>query len=133
MISPLLVAEIQRLLLEKKHSHRAIGEILGISRNTVGAVALGRHRNIDVQPNNDPENEPLGPPKRCPTCGGMVYMPCRLCRLRNESGENRRPSRRKIDDRNAAVSTDLELRPEHQVRYEKVRVWRQQMLAAGYV
>jgi hypothetical protein len=133
MISPLVVAEIQRLLVGKKHSHRVIGEMLGVSRNTVGAVALGRHRNIGVDPNGDAEGEPIGPPKRCPTCGGMVYMPCRLCRLRNENEANPRPPQREHDERNAAASAELNLRPEHQVRYQKVRVRRQRMLAAGYV
>lgn len=129
MISPMVVAEIQRLLLEKTYSHRAIGRMLGISRNTVGSVALGRHRNIDAPSRDDEEEEPAGPPARCPTCGALVYLPCRLCRLQNELRANPKPPRKKENMRDRALLLELDLRPEHQARYEEVRMWRRRTAA----
>ena len=29
----------------------------------------------------------MGPPRRCPNCGGLVYVPCRLCRVRKTLAE----------------------------------------------
>jgi hypothetical protein len=115
MLSPELVAEIRRRL--DTHSQRKIAAMLGVSRGTVATVALGRWREHAA----DDAAEPTGPPARCAGCGGMVYMPCLLCRLRNE--RPRTTARRRTPDDYA--SPRLDLRPEHRQRYEEVRARRQ--------
>jgi transcriptional regulator with XRE-family HTH domain len=84
VIAPDLIAEIQRLLAEGKLSQRKIAKLTGVSRGTVGAVANGkRHvheREVDCwEAGLEPQP---GPPRHCPGCGGLVYLPCRLCRTR---------------------------------------------------
>jgi hypothetical protein len=124
MLAQNVVAEIQRLLDLKTHSQRKIAILLGVSRGTVGSIASGRHRNSDASPglhDNEPE-EPTGPPARCPGCGGLVYMPCLLCRLRKQ--RPRGPRRNQANS--LYVSGDLDLRPEHRQRYEEVRTRRRE-------
>ena len=79
------VQEIQRLLEEEQLSQRKIAAKLGVSRGTIGAIASGRRGLFGKEPDQDtPELCCLElPPERCPTCGGMVYMPCVLCRTRD--------------------------------------------------
>lgn len=84
MISQGVVDQILRLLAEGRLSQRKISRALGVSRGTIGAIAKG-HR---PRPRTTDERwgdtyRPLGPPTRCPGCGGLVYMPCLLCRVRN--------------------------------------------------
>jgi hypothetical protein len=66
--------------------------------------------------------EDLSPParyERCPTCGGHVIMPCVLCGLR--SGQRtRRIKRSRTPEPSAEI--ELGLKPEHQARYEQVRI-----------
>lgn len=125
MLTPKIVAEIRRLLSESKLSHRKVARLTGVSRNTVGAIAAGRHRNDNPpeKPRDDDLEKPAGPPRRCPDCGGLVYMPCLLCLARKK-----RLSRAM---RMAAPifvgSPALDLRPEHRARYEEVRRNRQVM------
>lgn len=80
---------IVQLLAAGNLSHRRIARLTGISRGTVSAIANGKRavdrvRQTPVEPCFTP-----GPPARCRGCGGMVYMPCLLCRVRaaaNDSG-----------------------------------------------
>lgn len=83
MIAPGIVEEIKRLLAEGKLSQRKIAKVTGISRATIGAIASGKRP--DYQPRSRDEDDyfrPTGPAVRCPGCGGKVYLPCRLCRVR---------------------------------------------------
>ena len=78
------VAEIRRMLAQGELSQRKIAEQTGVSRGTVGAIALGRRpeyqdRRQDAGGDFEP---PGGPLRRCPGCGGMVLMPCLLCHVR---------------------------------------------------
>lgn len=122
MLAPSIVAEIRRLLAEAKLSQRKIAKLTGISRGTVGAIARGRRPDYQPRPKTDGESDrPSGPPQRCGTCGGMVYMPCRLCGLREQlasAGKSRR------SDPCPDVPPGLELRPHHQKQYEDVRAAR---------
>ena len=129
MIEPQLVEQIERLLAKGKLSYRKIARFTGVSRGTIGAIASGRRR---IQPRRMSfwEEEPTVPdvpPQRCPQCGGMVYMPCRLCRMRKEMA--------KLPDIRALIRTNafqpftpigLNLKPVHQQRYEEVRRWRRE-------
>jgi hypothetical protein len=127
MIEPQLVEQVERMLAEGKLSYRKIARFTGVSRGTIGAIASGRRR---IQPRRICfwEEEPVVPdvpPQRCPQCGGMVYMPCRLCRMRKEMAKL--PGIRALIRANAFqpfTPIGLNLKPVHQQRYEEVRRWR---------
>jgi transposase InsO family protein len=82
MIALEMVHEIKRMLAAGKHSQRQIARLTGISRATVGAIASGARPEYQPRPRDDEPERPTGPPSRCPTCGGRVFLPCRLCRIR---------------------------------------------------
>ena len=92
MLSLALVQEVRRLLDEGELSQRKIAKKLGVSRGTVGAIASGRRGLYGREP--DEEDDSLCcievPPERCPSCGGMVYMPCVLCRAREYRSREKR-------------------------------------------
>jgi len=81
MIVPALVEEIKRLLAENRLSQRKIAVRLGVSRGTVHAISRGKRPDRPPREAEGPER-PQGPLKRCPGCGGRVYMPCLLCQAR---------------------------------------------------
>lgn len=79
------IKEVKRLLADGKLSQRKIAEAIGVSRATVSGIARGKRPDYEPRMRargDDEEVEPLGPIARCPDCGGRVYMPCRLCRVR---------------------------------------------------
>ncbi|MEN6450211.1 MAG: helix-turn-helix transcriptional regulator [Thermoguttaceae bacterium] len=119
MISTEVVAEIRRLLEEDRLSQRQIARLMGVCRGTVGAIALGRRPDPAPRVEEDPL-EPAGPPERCPGCGAKVYMPCVYCRVQSEMSK-RRGLPANARRHRGVPSTDLELRPDHRVRYEEVR------------
>jgi hypothetical protein len=83
MIAVDKVIEIRRLLALGQLSQRNIATLTGTSRGTVGAIASGTRPEYESRPARQDEcGEPLGPAVRCPGCGGKVYLPCRLCYLR---------------------------------------------------
>jgi transcriptional regulator with XRE-family HTH domain len=111
-------------LAEAKLSHRKIAAATGVSRGTIGAIASGRRREPVKRtlPWDEALEIPAGPPERCPDCGGMVYLPCRLCRTRKEIA--RKPSLRNTFPAGALQRVPLlglNLKPAHQLRYEEVR------------
>lgn len=84
MIGLGVVGEIRSLLDRGELSQREIAVRVGVSRGTVSSIARGirpnddatcRGRDIDVVP-------PSGQPRRCPSCGRLVQMPCLACRIR---------------------------------------------------
>ena len=121
MLAAETVREIERLLAQEKISQRKIAELLGVSRGTVGAIASGKRPDYDAlfRQNDDEPDEPTGPPERCPGCGGLVYMPCLLCRLRNRGMQKPNPTFPGLKI-NAFEPMELNLRPEHRSRYEEV-------------
>ena len=122
MIAPSVVHEIKRLLAEGKYSQRRIARLIGVSRGTVGAIASGKRRDYERSPRDGETGleRPVGPPQRCPGCGGLVYLPCRLCRVRKLIAERRvaRPPVR------PEPPLRLELSDEQRARYERVRARR---------
>jgi transcriptional regulator with XRE-family HTH domain len=83
MIALAKVKETERLLATTELSQRKIAARVGISRATVAAIASGKHRDYEARLiARMEESQPLGPLARCAGCGGMVYMPCRLCTIR---------------------------------------------------
>ncbi|MEN6405522.1 MAG: hypothetical protein ABFC77_03525 [Thermoguttaceae bacterium] len=125
MLATPIVVEIQRLLNETDLSQRKIAEVMGVSRGSVASVASGKRPDYDAlraQSTTDWE-EPAGPPERCPTCGGMVYAPCRLCRARVERAKTlRRSVLHGMDGDRGELS--LQLHPEHHARYEPIHARR---------
>jgi len=97
MISQALVEEVKRLLGQGELSQRKVATLTGVSRASVGAIASGRRPDYPVRCNPDACEEalPQGPAERCPTCGGKVYMPCRLCRVRTIKAKEREEARRR--------------------------------------
>lgn len=118
MIAPSVVREIRGLLADGAYSQRKIARITGVSRGTVGAIARGKRRDYEaVESDQDVEPAgPVGPPERCPGCGGFVTMPCRLCRTRRLVAESRvaRPPARPNE------SLELKLTGDQRLRYEEV-------------
>lgn len=79
MLQPWDYDEIQRLLAAGELSQREIARKLGVSRGTVCAIANGHN----VLERRERANAMFGGELvRCPGCGGLVYMPCLLCRVR---------------------------------------------------
>lgn len=126
MLSTATYRQIQELLARGGLSQRAIARQLGVSRNTVGAIARGERLDYDAMRRVRERREvpsPDGPRRRCPTCGALVYPPCVACRVREElfrMARPNRPSEAPGDDR----ALNLALRPEHRARYEQVRARR---------
>ena len=122
MIAPSVVNQIKRLLAEGKYSQRKIARMTAVSRGTVGAIASGKRPDYQARARERAEEfpQPTGPPRRCPGCGGLVYMPCRLCHVRKLVAESRvaRPPARPEE------RLRLQLSEGHRARYERVRLRR---------
>lgn len=123
MLNRYQVDKVQRLL-EQEHSQRAVARMTGISRGTVGTIANGRHAPKlkllrDIQ--DEEAAEYCGPKIFCRTCGYMIYEPCGVCRAREYKRDH--PQTADVDEQ-PPPPLGLELRPQHQRRYEKVRARR---------
>ncbi len=83
MLALAKVKEVERMLAEGRLSQRKIAKAIGVSRGVVSDIAHGKRPDYEerMRARGD-EYEPLGPIERCRGCGGRVYMPCRLCRVR---------------------------------------------------
>jgi hypothetical protein len=82
MLTQSVVEQVRDLLAEGLLSQRKIASRVGISRTTVGAIAQGKRPDCQSPFETYDLPEPVGPPRRCPTCGGLVFMPCLLCHIR---------------------------------------------------
>jgi hypothetical protein len=93
MIAPVLVAKIKCLLEKGVFSQRKISTTLGVSRGTVSNIASGNRPDYEAlrrQREQEDNLMPTGPVVRCSGCGGMVHIPCQLCRIRQISTDRRR-------------------------------------------
>ncbi len=125
MIAGTVVDLVRQLLADGTLSQRKIAKLTGVSRGSVAAIASGRRPDYAERVPSIEEEEPTGPPERCPVCGGMVFMPCKLCQTRQAMAEDRRlRSKRGMAETPEWIEFDL--RPEHRARYEEVRAWREQ-------
>jgi hypothetical protein len=84
MISPSKVEEVERLLATGSLSQRQIAKQAGISRATVSGIAAGTRPDYAARQRERERvvDEPRGPLVRCGGCGGRVYSPCHLCKVR---------------------------------------------------
>jgi transcriptional regulator with XRE-family HTH domain len=88
------VKEAERLLAEGGLSQRRIAKAIGISRASISAIASGRRPDYEARQRARVEElEAWGPIVRCSGCGGMVYSPCRLCRVRKVKDQEREAAR----------------------------------------
>lgn len=96
MLAPQRVALVERLLAEGRLSQRKIARLTGVSRATVGEIAAGRRRPVrqPARDLTDADELNRGVPARCPDCGGLVYLPCRLCRVRQVARREQERARR---------------------------------------
>lgn len=93
MIASAVIDEVRRLLQEQKLSQRMIARQVGVSHGTVNAIWLGKRPGHRASRPDEDEEAPLfdpTPPQRCPSCGGLVHMPCLLCRVRALREKTRR-------------------------------------------
>jgi hypothetical protein len=93
MLSSCLVEEIERLLALGR-SRRDVARIVGVSRTTVNRVAAHKRPDVADPVETDLSSLPRRKPRRCRTCGGMVYLPCKLCRTRAKPAERANAARR---------------------------------------
>jgi len=108
------------LLADPTLSRREIARMTGISRTTIIAIATGRRQCIareEIDVNAETEESP--PPARCPTCGGMVILPCRLCHVRLVRKEFAQPQLPELEVEDDPLRLDL--RPAERQRYEEIR------------
>ncbi len=87
MLTSRQIAEVHRLLADGQWSQRDVARMVGISRGSVQLIAAGRRKDFGSDAEDDSDEPGLA--VRCPTCGGKVYAPCRLCRIRNLKAEER--------------------------------------------
>jgi hypothetical protein len=80
MLDPLKVRHVQRLLAQGGMSQHRIALLAGVARPTVVAIARGEHGRAG----NPMEGSDSSRAVRCPGCGGLVFLPCRLCHVRAE-------------------------------------------------
>ena len=122
MLDPGLVDTIRRMLAAGKWSMRKVARMTGVSRGTVRVIANGKRRDRPrrLGEDGDPTLQPSGPLRRCPGCGGLVQMPCRLCRVRVwRAAKRSRPLAPRPEE-----PLRLDLVGEHRLRYEAVRARR---------
>ena len=117
MIAFAVIRKVKLLLAAGELSQRAIARHTRISRGTVGGVATGKRPDYEALAaagSMQPAARPDGPAERCPGCGGLVYMPCRVCAARSGEPAPRIPS--------SANPTGLaiELHGEDRERYERL-------------
>ncbi len=118
MIATSLVAEIRRLLAEKRLSHRRIARYLGVNRRTVMSIALNRKRRPVVEPEVD-SWQPEQPAARCLGCGAMVHGKCLSCHLPKKRAV--KPASSLAEELLAQGPLGLDLKPVHRTRYEAIR------------
>ncbi|HEY2881081.1 MAG TPA: hypothetical protein VGJ15_01580 [Pirellulales bacterium] len=83
MLSPEKVELVRQLLARGNMSQREMARFLNINRGTIRSIASGKRFNYQERQSADEETTNyMVPAVRCPGCGGMVYTPCRVCRLR---------------------------------------------------
>ncbi len=116
MIPLQVVEEVRRLVAEGTLSLRKIARRVGVSRTTVGKIVSGRHVSFWLPRAEQANCVPTGPRRRCAQCGALVDLPCLACHVRAAW-----PGARRLRREPAAEPLELNLKPEHRLRYEQIR------------
>lgn len=123
MIAPEVVQQARELLADPRYSRRQIAWRLGISRQTVDRIANGSRPDCKPRPvEDDAPREPLAV-RRCTTCGAVVEIPCRACRVREmlAAGRVARMPDEKADPLPPGEPLGVDLHGEELRRYLEVR------------
>lgn len=100
MLNPVQIFLVREMLDAGGLSQRQIARAAGVSRGSVASIAAGkRHEPPAASVDEWSVAEDEGPPVRCQGCGGLVYVPCRLCRARNWRAERSRHFLKDASDR----------------------------------
>lgn len=90
MLSIATILEVRRLLAAGNLSQRAIATQVGVSRGMVALIANGRRHLHPHEPHSkSPLRRSRAGTTRCPGCGGLVHLPCLLCRARERQRRHR--------------------------------------------
>jgi hypothetical protein len=81
MLSSSIIAEVERLLA-LGHSRREVAQLTGVCRNTINRIAAGKRPDYAPPKESNLSSLPRTMAVRCQTCGGNVFPPCKLCRVR---------------------------------------------------
>jgi transcriptional regulator with XRE-family HTH domain len=84
MLQKTLIDEIDRLVKAGWLSQRQIAQRLGVSRGTVSAIASGRRGLYGAETAAPLRHHASSEPARCTACGYRVFLPCQICRAREE-------------------------------------------------
>lgn len=115
--------QAEELLREGQSSGRAIARQTGLSRGTIQAMASGARpmdRAREQQRRSRQRDDRWGPSVQCPTCGGKVQMPCRLCNVRRLLAKGKLRRDRQPDPTDDCDLT-IDLRDTDPERYLAVR------------
>ena len=112
------VAEVQYLLSLGNLSQRKISIMTGVSRVVVHRIATGKRKDRPERVKEPWEVDWGTKSERCPVCGARVKLPCMACIIRNASTAT-------TISEVGIYPSGLELKAEHQARYEQVRQWRE--------
>ena len=119
MISAEIQAEVLLLLavpcIEGGLNFREIALAVGISRGSVDNISRCGH----VRQKTYQRSEPPRQLQRCPTCGGMVYLPCRECST---------PHPHRLYPKYQPGDLALNLRSGDLNRYKKIRARKNQQI-----
>lgn len=93
-LDPMKVLHVERLLAQGDLSQRQIAQRAGVGRWSVAAIAEMQL----CRAGEENALESASHPTRCPGCGGLVFLPCRLCHVRSllDRNKRRRAGRRRI-------------------------------------
>ena len=126
MLSITDLLKVKLLLQEGNFSQRAIARLTGINRNTVNRIAQGKRpdfnaiRKVQKCSSRRSVRPQSGNPRRCGNCGGLVYMPCRLCAIRKFVTKSREDSQ--VDEIwHRSELLGVELAGKERERYEQIR------------
>jgi hypothetical protein len=99
MLPQSLIHEIDRLLKQRRLSHRKIAARVGVSRGTVSAIASGRRglHGKDLREAEFRSLVPIAPAARCCRCGYRVYLPCLICAARQHKNQPKNGDSRSVE------------------------------------
>ena len=118
MISERTQTKVLRLLAGGL-SQRKTAKATGVNRGSVGTINRRGYVRRITRELAEALPRPSGLPRHCPTCGGMVHMPCQECFT---------PRPRRPYPAHLPGDLALDLRGDCLKRYKKLRAWHLQQI-----